>query len=290
VSTCHYCGEKGHISHEKILTDRGTQFMSKIVKHVCSHFGIHQLKTACYRPQTNGILERFHATLVSVIRKSCTLKIDWAKQLDLAFFALRNMPHKDHNFTLYELVFGRRIHHVISYLASIWRDNLSEGLDTCTYMADLQDHLEVIRTEMAARTLEAKQSVREKQDHKSLRHSSAGDKVLFGTPGLSNKLVSSWEGPFQIKKVIGDLNYVISMVADGKSHKRTVHINHLKPYVEELMIINRVFVTTDAFDDCSLPDHDPLSHLSDSQSKELQSVLSSFQDIFSLVPGVTNIC
>ena len=160
------------------------------------------------------------------------MRIDWAKQLDLAIFALRNVPHRDHNFTPFELVFGRRIHHVISYLASIiWRGDLSEGLDTCTYMADLQDRLEVIRTEMAACTSEAKQTAREKQDHKSLRHFSVGEKVLFRIPGLSNKLGSSWEGPFQVEKVIGDLNYVISMVVDGKSHKRTVHINHLKPYI-----------------------------------------------------------
>ncbi len=170
----------------EILTDRGTQFSSKIVKHVCSHFGIHQLKTASYCPQSNGILERFHATLASVIRKSCKLRINWAKQLDLAIFALRNVPHRDHNFTPFELVFGRRIHHVISYLASIWRGDLSGGLDTCTYMADLQDRLEVIRTEMAARTSEAKQSAREKQDHKYLRHFSVGEKVLFRIPGLSN--------------------------------------------------------------------------------------------------------
>ncbi len=35
------------------------------------------------------------------------------------------------------------------------------------------------------------------------------------------------------------------------------------------MIINRVVVTTDECDDCCLPDGDPLSYLSDSQSKEL---------------------
>ncbi len=44
----------------------------------------------------------------------------------------------------------------------------------------------------------------------------------------------------------------------------------------------------DKCDDCCLPDS--LFHLSDSQSKELQSVLSKFKDTFSPVPGMTNIC
>ncbi len=104
---------------------------------------------------------------------------------------------------------------------------------------------------------------------------------------LIHKLGSSWEDPFPVEKVIGDLNYVISMVVDGKSHKRTDYVNHLKPYIKELMVINRVVVTTD---DCCLPDGDLLSYLSDSQSKELQSVLSKFKDTFSSVPGITNIC
>ena len=54
----------------EILTDRGTQFSSKIVKHVCSHFGIHQLKTASYCPQSNGILEHFHGTLYQLSERA----------------------------------------------------------------------------------------------------------------------------------------------------------------------------------------------------------------------------
>ncbi len=53
------------------------------------------------------------------------------------------------------------------------------------------------------------------------------------------------------------------------------------------MAINRVVVTTDECDDCCLSDGDPLSHLSDSQSKELQSVLFKFKDTFSSLPGIT---
>ncbi len=56
------------------------------------------------------------------------------------------------------------------------------------------------------------------------------------------------------------------------------------------MVINRVVVTTDECDDCCLPDGDPLSYLSDSQSKVLQSVLSKLKDTLSSVPGITNIC
>ncbi len=52
------------------------------------------------------------------------------------------------------------------------------------------------------------------------------------------------------------------------------------------MVINRVVVTTDYCDDCC-SDGDPLSYLSDSQSKVLQSVLSKFKDTSYSVPGIT---
>ncbi len=41
-----------------ILTDQGTNFLSKVLKDVCEHLGIAQLKTSPYHPQSNGQLER----------------------------------------------------------------------------------------------------------------------------------------------------------------------------------------------------------------------------------------
>ena len=43
-----------------ILTDRGGSFVSKLMRKIEKIFGVKQLTTSGYRPQTNGSLERSH--------------------------------------------------------------------------------------------------------------------------------------------------------------------------------------------------------------------------------------
>ncbi len=258
---------------QEILTDRVTQFMSYVNKQFCSIFNIKHLRTTAYRPQSNGILERFHATLVSII-----------------VFALRNMPHRDHGYTPFELVYGRRTPHVVRYMYEFWKEDRMDGVDVCTYMAELEQKLDVLRTDMQAKLREAKTKQRMKEDDKILRTFSVDDKVLFRTPGLSGKLESSWDGPFVITKCIGDLNYVIKKVKDGRQHKRVVHINHLKPFSEEFLIVNMVVVTSDEGEE--MESKCTLSHpvLSEEQKCELDGVLSKFSSIlFSETPGNTHL-
>ena len=49
---------------ERVLTDNGPCYRSKLWKRVCRRFGIKPKHTRPYRPQTNGKAERFHRTLI----------------------------------------------------------------------------------------------------------------------------------------------------------------------------------------------------------------------------------
>ncbi len=270
----------------EILTDRGTQFVSLVTKQFCAMFNISQLKTSAYRPQSNGMLERMHATLVSIIKKSCVSRVDWPNQLDLAIFALRNMPHRDHGYTPCELVFGRRMPHVVRYLYDILKEDKLEGVNVSQYMDDLCERLDLIRADMKAKLSEAKSIQRDKEDSKSLRSFNVGDQVLFRTPGLTAKLDSSWEGPYQVIKKIGILNYQIKMTKDGKQHKKVVHINHIKPFNEELAICNRVVVLTEEQEPkCILNQPD----LTEEQKLELDGALNEYTHVFSDELGDTTL-
>lgn len=50
-----------------LLSDRGTNFMSALVKEVCKLFSIRKLSTTSYHPQTNAITERYNSTLTDSI-------------------------------------------------------------------------------------------------------------------------------------------------------------------------------------------------------------------------------
>ena len=54
---------------DEILTDNGTNFMSRVVNQYCTLTGIHQLKTSPYHPQTDGMVERFDSTIKRTLRK-----------------------------------------------------------------------------------------------------------------------------------------------------------------------------------------------------------------------------
>ena len=53
----------------RLLSDRGTSFTSSIIEELCKILGIKQLWTMPYHPQTNGLVERLHQTIMCMIGK-----------------------------------------------------------------------------------------------------------------------------------------------------------------------------------------------------------------------------
>ncbi len=56
-----------------IVTDQGSNFMSKLLKQVYQLLGIKGLRTTPYHPQTDGLVERFNQTLKQMLRKFVTI-------------------------------------------------------------------------------------------------------------------------------------------------------------------------------------------------------------------------
>lgn len=53
-----------------ILTDRGSNFMSNLIKRFTKKFKIKQFKTTAFYPQANGVLERSHLVLVEFFKNN----------------------------------------------------------------------------------------------------------------------------------------------------------------------------------------------------------------------------
>ena len=66
----------------RLLSDRGTSFTSSIIEELCKILGIQQLWTMPYHPQTNGLVERSHQTIMCMIGNlGEDKKADWASHL-----------------------------------------------------------------------------------------------------------------------------------------------------------------------------------------------------------------
>ena len=80
---------------EALLSDRGTNLLSYIMKDVCSLLGIKKLNTTAYHPQCDGLVERFNRTLKTMLRKHVTkYGNQWDAYLSAVVWAYRNTPHE----------------------------------------------------------------------------------------------------------------------------------------------------------------------------------------------------
>ena len=51
---------------DEVLTDQGGEFLSALCKQMCELLQIKTLRTSPYHPQSDGMLERWHASLKSM--------------------------------------------------------------------------------------------------------------------------------------------------------------------------------------------------------------------------------
>ena len=61
---------------QRLMSDQGTGFTSKVIKAMCSLLGIEKIRTTPYHPQSNGSAKRVHQTLWRMIRK-LNLECHW---------------------------------------------------------------------------------------------------------------------------------------------------------------------------------------------------------------------
>ena len=93
----------------EILSDRGTNFISTVMKEAFSFLDIQHSKTAPYRPQSNGAVERFEHTLLQMIRKTVAIYHEWDDYLPYFLFACREAPCSSTNFSPLGLLFGKHV-------------------------------------------------------------------------------------------------------------------------------------------------------------------------------------
>lgn len=91
-----------------IKTDQETEYKG-VFDEVCKLLNIDHTCSTAYHPQTIGALERNHRCLNEYLRFfSNESKTDWDKWMPYYAFSYNTTPSVDHDFTPFELVFGRK--------------------------------------------------------------------------------------------------------------------------------------------------------------------------------------
>ena len=213
-----------------LASDQGTNFLSHIVEEVCDLFGTRQMQSVAYRPQTQGLVERFNRTLLSMLRcfvdEECN---DWDKYLPYLIYAYNTSPNRVTGETPFRLMYGRDPKPFI---------RLPE-VDPEKPVKSYSEYRETLEARMlSAYELAQKFSLKEYERMKHRLRSHAryvelreGDlvwlkRMAFPT-NLHRKLSRKYTGPWRILKLDGPNVRIAALGIEGQ--ERTVHRDHVKP-------------------------------------------------------------
>ncbi len=268
---------------EKLLTDQGSQFCSRLVRELCELLQIEKIRTSPYHPQTNGAIERMHGTFKGILGKCIESKHDWVAQVPYVLFVLRQMPHADSGFSPFDLVYGFRVRTPLEamYYGIFESDNMKT--DVCEWVSGVAERLQLLRDCAALNQAKAKVSRLAIMNRGAkLREFVVGSKVLYRIPGLSCKLSDSWEWPYIVDSRLGEVNYKI--FKEGKQkHAKVVHVNCLKRYWESGSICRLDVVVEGECEKRSM-----LSGVCEGFNQEvLDALLEEYKVVFTDKPGNT---
>ncbi len=282
---------------KEILTDQGTAFMSRTLRELYELLGIKSIRTSVYHPQTDGLVERFNRTLKTMIRKFVHEDAkNWDRWLEPLLFAVREVPQASTGFSPFELLFGRQPRGVLDVLRETWEDGPSDSRNEIQYVLDLRTKLHTLGRLSMENLLQA-------QDRQSrlynqgtrLRKFAPGEKVLVLLPTSSSKLLAKWQGPFEVTRRIGDLNYEVVRTDRNGAHQ-IYHLNLLKKWSEAESVLLATAVSGEE-DLGPEVNNKPQSlalapggdHLSASQLTDVAKLQAAFADVFSPLPGRTDL-
>ena len=127
---------------QRLMSDQGTGFTSKVIEAMCSLLGIEKIKTTLYHPQSNGSAKRVHQTLWRMIRKlNLERHWKWLAHLGSVLIAYNTTRSLVTGFSPYYPVFGQRPWLPIDLLFPTHREhNLTCTIDE--YVETLYRHLQ----------------------------------------------------------------------------------------------------------------------------------------------------
>jgi len=213
----------------QILSDRGPNFESELFKELCQRLAIDKIRTTAYQPSTNGAIERFHATMHSLLARWVSDNHrDWDEKLPAVAFAYRTSVHESTGLTPFSMVMGREARIPADL---VYGPPPSEPQNNTDFVerqqAALREAFQVAREQLG------KALIRRKHQYDLRARPTTfpvGTQVWYLLPrrrqGRYKKWQSFYEGPFTVTEVLGPVTYKIQK--GPQSRPLVVHVDKLK--------------------------------------------------------------
>jgi len=215
-----------------LLSDRGSCFMSKLLKHLCKLLHITQIRTSPRHPATNSRCEAYNRNILNALRTHCTGYRNWPSLLSSIAFSFRTAILSHVGLSPYRICFG--------FEPRLCIDNTLLPMshlptDVRTFVNEMKPQLEIIRDVVHRNQLDANLKTQNYYNQNSkVPQINIGDRVwLFDPktkgPKLAHKCTPQYVGPFLV--VDKNPDYYVYKLQDCKTKrllKAWVHANRLK--------------------------------------------------------------
>jgi transposase InsO family protein len=219
-----------------LMSDLGREFENETMYEICRLLQVDKLRSTAYKTSTNGVVERLHRTLNSMLGKVVKKhQKDWCEHLPSVMAANRATRHNSTQFSPNLLTFGREVRAPIDIVLG-----RPEGEDSLQSSDDYADDL--IERQRKAYILVHKQlgtaaerTIRYYEMKVKPVTFAVGDWVWVYNSrryaGRSPKWNRAYEGPFLVEEVLGPANFVVRKSRRAKP--RIVHIDKLNACLNE---------------------------------------------------------
>ncbi|KAL0165651.1 hypothetical protein M9458_037495, partial [Cirrhinus mrigala] len=239
----------------EILTDQGTPFMSQLMADLCR-----LLPPADER----------------------TDRRDWYLMLPYILFGIREVPQASTGFTPFELLFGRQPRGLLDVAMEAWEQQPAAHRSIVEHVKQMRDKIDRVMPLVREHLVKAQQSQQQHYNWAAQpREFQPGDQVMVLVLNAACNFLATWQGPYTVLEKIGPVTYHLRQPGRRRANQ-LYHIHLLKKWVwtrDQLAAL----VTSDPV----VVDVNP--RLSPAQKEELQHLIGQFSDVFSPLPGRTNV-
>ena len=214
----------------ELHSDQGRNFESSVFKECCTLMGVRKTRTTALHPESDGMVERFNATLGQQLAKFCRdNQASWDEKLPMLIMAYRSAEHESTGYTPARLMNGRELR-LPSNVATGVPPEDEESRTITEYVEKIKRNLIEVHNHVRENLKIASGSMKQRFDAKASQAIlEPGEKVWLYNPrrkrGVCPKLSSDWEGPYTIVNRLSDVTYRIK--GDGRSKPKVVHFNRL---------------------------------------------------------------
>ena len=218
---------------QKLCTDNGTSYTGQIFREACKQFGIVQVFSSSWHPQSQGLVERANQTIIAGLRTFVDKAQDnWDVYLPSIAFAYNISDSNTLGYSPYRMLYGRQPCTPTETQFPKFDSDYQDVKQLATDMEQTRAH---IWKKAGDRSTKIHEAMKTRWDKRARGYDdlNIGDLLYLYIPyrllpNTSYKLQPQYTGPFMITQRPTISTVRIKRLADGVEFNKSVNIQRIK--------------------------------------------------------------